>query len=401
MELLKLAVVVIFTAILMWRKVDLGISLLTGAIFTGILFGMTTYEILNSIKKSAFDAKTLELLGAVFIILGMGKYMSAGKTLERMVDALEKIIRDRRIAMVIPPALIGLLPTPGGAMLSAPMVDESGSKLGITPEQKTYINFWFRHLWEYCWPIYPGLIIAAIILEVPIRNIMREQYLLTGAAIIAGSIFGLMPIKNGKIKNVRKESIGKSLLTFNISIWQIWVILIGLVVFKLPILVILSIIFIIMAFSPKIELKQKWILIKQVLSWKIALLLLSAMIFKQIVMDSSAVTAVPASLESSGVSPYFMLFIIPFIVGILTGVNQAYVGVGFPLLLQFFGIEVVDLKLVMFAYTAGFIGVLISPVHLCLLLTKEYFNAEWGGIYRLMMPSVLIIFIASLILLVV
>ena len=118
-------------------------------------------------------------------------------------------------------------------------------------------------------------------------------------------------------------------------------------------------------------------------------------------MDSSAVTAVPASLESSGVSPYFMLFIIPFIVGILTGVNQAYVGVGFPLLLPFFGIEVVDLKLVMFAYTAGFIGVLISPVHLCLLLTKEYFNAEWGGIYRLMMPSVLIIFIASLILLVV
>lgn len=399
MEIVKLAVVVIIVALLMWRKVDLGISLLTGAIITGVLFGMKPVEILLSIQKSAINKNTLELLAAVFIILGMGRYMSAGRTLERMVDALEKIIRDRRIAMVIPPALIGLLPTPGGAMLSAPMVDESGNKLNLTAEQKTYINFWFRHLWEYCWPLYPGLIIASVILEVPIRSMMKEQYLLSAAAIIAGTIFGLIPIKSGKIEISGEDNIWKSFITFNISIWQIWAILIGLVLFKLPILVILSVVFIIMAASPKIEFKQKWILFRKVLSWKIGLLLLSAMIFKQIVMDSSAVTAVPESLEASGISPYFMLFIIPFIVGLLTGVNQAYVGVGFPLLLPFFGIESIDLKLVMFAYTAGFIGVLISPVHLCLLLTKEYFGAGWGGIYKLMIPSVLIIFLSSLILL--
>ena len=90
MEIIKLLAVVVIVALLMWRKVDLGLSLLTGAVLTGFLFGMTVIEISDSILKSALDKKTLELLAAVFIILGMGRYMSAGKTLEKMVDALEK-----------------------------------------------------------------------------------------------------------------------------------------------------------------------------------------------------------------------------------------------------------------------------------------------------------------------
>ena len=85
--------------------------------------------------------------------------------------------------------------------------------------------------------------------------------------------------------------------------------------------------------------------------------------------------------------------------GLLTGVNQAYIGVAFPLLLPFFGSEVIDLKLIMFAYAVGFVGVLLSPVHLCLLLTKEYFKANWAGIYKLLLPSAAVVFLASVFLL--
>ena len=37
--------------------------------------------------------------------------------------------------------------------------------------------------------------------------------------------------------------------------------------------------------------------------------------------------------------------------------------------------------------TGGFVGSMISPLHLCLALTRDYFKADWGPVYRLILPS--------------
>jgi hypothetical protein len=34
---------------------------------------------------------------------------------------------------------------------------------------------------------------------------------------------------------------------------------------------------------------------------------------------------------------------------------------------------------------------MISPIHLCLGLTRVYFKAGWGPVYRLILPSALLI----------
>ena len=398
MEILKLLLIIVLIAILMWRKVDLGLSLLIGSILMGASYGMNAKTIAQSALTAVIEPKTIELVFVVFLIIILGKIMLVSGNLEVMVDSLGCLIRDRRLAMVIPPALIGLLPAPGGAMLSAPMVDESAKKLNITAEQKTYINFWFRHLWEYCWPLYPGLIIAAAVLKVPLTALIKVQFPLAFAAILAGVIFGLLPIKTSKNRRIKGDSLIQELWRFIRSIWPIWLILIGLMLFRLPILIILSVIIIIMSFPLKVDWQEKCKIIAESVSWRIALLLFAVMIFKQVVMDSAAVESIPAILQTSGISPIIPAFAIPFLLGILTGVNQAYIGVSFPLLLPLFGTNEIDLQLVMFAYAAGFAGVLLSPVHLCLMLTKEYYGAKWGGIYRLLLPSVAFVLIASFIL---
>ena len=287
----------------MWRKVDLGISLLTGSLLLGVLFSMSVPEMLISTKSAVTDPGTIEIVIAVILIIGMGRLMKSSGSLSALVDSLDKIVIDRRISMVIPPAFIGLLPAPGGAMLSAPMVDETGSKLGLSPEQKTYINYWFRHLWEYCWPLYPGLILAAAITNVSVDAIMRVQYPLAFAAILAGVVFGLTPIRKNRKHELDRSSIGKNFGIFLISIWPIWIILIGLILFKLNILIILSAIVIILLLTVKIPFKDKLTQLKQSVSYKIVLLLVSVMIFKQVLSDSSAVQAIPLVLETSGISP--------------------------------------------------------------------------------------------------
>lgn len=397
MEILKLLAIIIIIAFLMWRKVNLGLSLLAGAALTGVLFGMGAKQILLTASSAVIDRGTIELIIAVVLIIGMGHLMKAGGSLRVMVDSLDRIVRDRRVSMVIPPSLIGLLPSPGGAMLSAPMVDESGNKLNLSPEDKTFINYWFRHLWEYFWPLYPGLIVAGAILRVEIPEMMRVQWPLSIVAVLSGAIFGLLPIKNGLNGEVSAGGFLKNFANFNLSIWPIWLILIGLMFLKLPVVVVLAAVFTFTLLSQKIGWWERWKAARKAVDYKIALLLLSVMIFKRMVTDSSAVEAVSTVLEVSGVAAFYPLLIFPFIVGLLTGVNQAYVGICFPLLLPFLGEgSDVNLKFVMFAYATGFTGVLLSPVHLCLLLTKEYYGAHWGGIYRKLIPAVALVLAASI-----
>ena len=86
-------------------------------------------------------------------------------------------------------------------------------------------------------------------------------------------------------------------------------------------------------------------------------------------------------------------FIVPFAINLITGYNLAGVSMAFPLLLVLFtktgpaGVAV--------AYSGAMLGVLASPVHLCLILTREYFHAEWGHVYRVLIPMILVLLLAT------
>ena len=90
-----------------------------------------------------------------------------------------------------------------------------------------------------------------------------------------------------------------------------------------------------------------------------------------------------------------VLFLLPFISGILTGLTVGFVGSTFPLL---WGLEHAQgLGAMSFAFAAGYVGVLLSPVHLCLILTREYFGANMSTIYRSIVKVSLLILIVALI----
>jgi hypothetical protein len=49
-------------------------------------------------------------------------------------------------------------------------------------------------------------------------------------------------------------------------------------------------------------------------------------------------------------------------------------------------------------FVGCFSGILLSPLHLCLALTREYYSAEWGELYKRIVPAVaLVIAVAGLI----
>ena len=88
----------------------------------------------------------------------------------------------------------------------------------------------------------------------------------------------------------------------------------------------------------------------------------------------------------------------PFAAGVLTGLAAAAFAIGFPIVFPLVGLtgaELVSSGYGLLAYGGGLAGIMISPMHLCLALTRVYFGAGWGGVYRRLVPAVLLLTAAA------
>jgi len=374
------------------RKIDPGLIIILSSFIIGISFKMPIIKILKNFLLATADPSTLRLVAIILLILTLGNLLNEGENLKNINHSLETLINDRRITLVIPSVLMGLLPVAAGAMLSAPIVEESGNKMELSAEYKTFLNYWFRHIWEYTWPLYPGLILAAVIFNIPLPKIILAQIPLTLVAILSGIIFGLrkIPFKPSH----KKEKTFKEIYRLLFYSWPILSIVVLVLIFKLDMVLSLLLIVFFTFITTKIKRnKVTFILRKILLSWKIILLVVSVMIFKRILENSGILLIIPQILNKMGISLLLVLFFIPFLIGLLMGATQAFVGITFPILLPFIGIDNPNLSYIMLSYAGGFAGVLLSPVHLCLIVTRDYFKSNLIKVYKLLLPP--IIFVVS------
>lgn len=395
--MLKLAFVFGLIILLLSRRWNLGYVLLLGSALLGLLFGLPAPEILEQGLVAALDLKTLRLVAAVLLITTLGELLREVASMQQLVSSLQELVTDRRVVLAIIPALIGLLPMPGGAMLSAPMIQEIGNELELSPERKTYLNYWFRHVWEYIFPLYPGLVLAAGVMDIPLSRLMLAQAPLTLSAIVAGALVGLRQIGGPGEARTAVGGAGRwhSLQVMALSIWPIALVIILSLGFRVELALSLAVAVVLVAAVNRVRPRPLGRVLQRGLSPRTALLVFSIMIFKQMVEVSGAADALSATLMAWGIAPVVVAVAVPFALGMLTGVAVSMVGISFPLLLPFISGSEVYLNHVVLAFAAGFIGVLLSPVHLCLALTRDYFHADWAPLYRLLLPSVALLGLAA------
>jgi len=127
--------------------------------------------------------------------------------------------------------------------------------------------------------------------------------------------------------------------------------------------------------------------LRESISWNILLIIVGVMFFKETLRATGAVDGMSLFLTQTGFPLMILFFILPFLVGLLTGLTIAFVGTTFPLLISISGGSP-EIGKMAFAFASGFTGVMFSPMHLCFVLTGEYFRADRGTIYRYMLiPS--------------
>lgn len=144
----SLALLVSIAAILLLLRLRLHPGF---AIFVGSLIILSLVLPLQSIPplmlQSLLSQQTLRLLVVVASALTLSSLMEEKGLLARLALTMEGI--GSRLAIHLVPAVIGLVPMPAGALVSATTLQGLVKRLRLTPEQATFINYWFRHIWEF------------------------------------------------------------------------------------------------------------------------------------------------------------------------------------------------------------------------------------------------------------
>ena len=186
------------------------------------------------IIASASIPVTINLVTGLVLIMVLENIIRKRGLLKRMMEAVVNVARDRRIAMAVLPGVIGLLPSAGGAAFSAPMVQEAAADVDIAPEHKAFINYWFRHIWEYCSPLYPGVVLAAAVTKMPLNKFLLSQLPLPLAVVGVGALLGFRGSEHEPVAGKRDRNEMKTLF---LTLLPITAPVVLVVVFKLPLAV--------------------------------------------------------------------------------------------------------------------------------------------------------------------
>ena len=401
-EIIKLLAVIAVIIFLIRIKWKLEYIMLLASLLIGVLFGLSPVQIGKNFVLALVDPATLKLIGIIVLVYILSGVLRKVESLKDLVDSLQGLVKDYRLVLAFIPALLGLIPMPAGAIFSAPMVKDVGGRVGLTPEEELFVNYWFRHIWEFVWPLFPGIILFAGLLKVEIQEVIVVQFPLTIITVIVGFIW--------EYKNLRKDTtlINKKDILFNLKklffgVWPILLIIVLVLGTKTDLLlslliVILSLIFINIK---KLSLKILKEIVKNDIDLSVVVLIASIMIFKRILQVSGGIEIIPEVFAKLGIHPFIVLFSIPFFIAIMTGVGTAALGIGLPVLLPIIVQGEPNLYYAMLAFAGSFAGVMISPMHLCLVVTKNYFKADMAKIYKMLTLPLIIISLSALVLVIV
>jgi len=399
-------------------RVPLAVGVPAGAVALGVLFRRSAGQIAVICGGGAVAPQTVGLVVVVILMLALSETMRRAGQLDRLVRLARSYLRRPALTMAALPALIGLMPMPGGAHLSAPMVESAAGAAAVSRERLSAINYWFRHIWEHWWPLYPGVIVATSMVgggpaefalyQLPLGVLMAAS----GVIVFRGShgdlhVAGPKPPAGQVWKLLGETS-------------TIWVILLvwgsvrGLMAWALdraapgtwaaaaerygPLAAGMAVS---LAWTFRLNRMGRTDLAAVLKRWsvyKLALVVVGVMVFWHAVRSVDAAEQIAAELVRLRVPAGIVVAVLPLVAGVVTGLAVGFVGTSFPIVLEVvrtMGEGEAIRAYVALAYGFGHLGQMLSPLHVCQIMSNEYFGVAGRKVYRRLLPSVAIMAAAT------
>jgi len=139
----------------------------------------------------------------------------------------------------------------------------------------------------------------------------------------------------------------------------------------------------------KIGLRYIWKGIK----WEIVTAVLATLYFRYLLTESGSVTSLFQIITQIGLPFILVVIIAPMLIGSISGTPQMGIGILLPLLLPLLGYISVSNVTIIFA---GIVfGYTMSPMHLCLILTNQYYRSDLNKVYPYLIPPLILLYISA------
>ncbi|MFP4456573.1 MAG: DUF401 family protein [Clostridia bacterium] len=415
LQIAGIVIAFIVIIIMVNKKISLGYALVSGSLIVGFFSGLGVMGIIDSFIAASIDPITIRLVAILGLISILGYLMQEFGILRKVVDSLNALLKTPKLTLSIVPSIMGTLLVTGGAIMAAPLVDEIGDDLNLEKSKKAAINLVFRHGWYFIYPMMPGFILVSEIAKIDKFDLISIQWPLTVVILAIGYIMWIRPSKVNENLSYQNGKRSLSDLTkfvkYSSPIWVSLVIALGLegvrfgslsasanslltnIAFPIGLVIGIALTFFLSESSDNMA--------KEFLNGiNISIMFsgLGIMIFKEMVGQLSVLNDVVLSFLDSGVPIYILFITLPLVTGLLSASTTSAIGVTLPILLPALSVSANPVPLIMLAYSSSFLGYLVSPLHLCQILTLEYFKVKISDLYREYTVAIPATFIASIVL---
>ncbi|MGC9529942.1 MAG: DUF401 family protein [Candidatus Bipolaricaulaceae bacterium] len=316
-----------------------------------------------------------------------------GSVLERtgrMESLVENLRIGRRAFVGAAPAILGMLPMPGGALLSSPLLERAG---GAPGPLRAAANVWFRHVLLLVYPISSSLIASTKLAGLDVWAVIPYQVpaLLLAAAL--GYAFLLRSVRGGM--NYRGAFSWPGLLVpLGIILAAPAVDLVVKEAAALPVPELATLAGVLLSLGLASWGRIAWTawprLVTGLRPWRFGLIVVGMFSYLEVFQVSGA----PGLIASLPLSPQALGVGVGALLGLATGRIQAPASIIIPIYVsQAGGITPWAFAIIYFSVWLGYI---VSPVHPCLPVSVEYSGTALGPTVRALLPPTLVALAATL-----
>jgi integral membrane protein (TIGR00529 family) len=379
--------------VLLYRRVGLGVSL-TLATFLMSLLSIGISDTGTVLIETCVDPVTLTLVFASFFVMLLSLLYKETGLVNVLTRSLGRFIKNSKVIVSLLPAIIGLMPVAGGALMSAPMVEAEADKLGLNESKKTYVNVWFRHAILPIYPISQFLILTAILTETTLGALIVRQLLVVIVMIAVGYVIGLRrtkKVKQADSENKPKPKTSLKELLYSFSPIIITILLAALLNLNIAIATLVGVIALLVITRTKTTVFRN--VLKKRALWEVTLAAFGALLLRNVTLDSGASEILGNTLAGMSLNWIILLSVVPAVLGFLLGSPSGAVALSVPILAE--TVTFIP-KTASLLYISAYLGYLIAPTHLCLAFTAQYFECPITKSYKYLIPSTAISIIAAL-----
>lgn len=393
------ALVVSFTVlgIMLFKRVSIGVAL----VCAGLIMGLLSMELADVIgvhgilAQTTVDPVTVSLVLVTFEIMVLSVLYKETRALESLSTSFRGLLKNPKFIVMMLPAIVGLLPVPGGALMSAPLVEKEAENLGLKEEEKTYLNVWFRHIIFPVYPMSQVLILAAALTATSMASIIVSQIPVVVAMTLTGYFAVLrkpktLPPSNDGI--IQEMSFRRNLTNFAVSFSPILAMILTVALFRLEVYLaaLVGILLLILITKPSWKILAKTV--SNVTAYKVALAAYGAMLLRSATIASGASEFLGHAITAWNLGGAALLLTLPAALSFLVGSPSGGLAIGIPILAGTFSFDSSSASLL---YISAYLGYLAAPTHLCLALTADYFKCPLSKMYRILAPSLAVAFAVS------